>query len=130
MKIKTLLIFASAIIFISSFTLISNIDEWKAPADAAAVKNPTKVGDNADAGKALWAKHCKSCHGTTGKGDGPKAEDLDSDMPDLSKLQGQSDGSLFYKTNVGKDDMPGFKKKIPSDDDRWLLVNYMRTACK
>jgi len=49
-------------------------------------------------------------------------------MPDFSKavVQGQTDGDLFYKTKNGRDDMPGFGKKITNDEDIWLLVNYIR----
>jgi hypothetical protein len=28
---------------------------------------------------------------------------------------------------VAEDDMPGFKKKIPENDDIWSIVNFMRT---
>lgn len=130
-KLISLAVVALAFVAFTAISFKPAADGWEAPAAAAKVKNPTKAGDSADVGSALWAKHCKSCHGKMGKGDGPKAEELDSDMPDLSTaaMQAQSDGSLYYKTTEGKDDMPGFKKKIPSDEDRWLLVNYMRT-CK
>jgi mono/diheme cytochrome c family protein len=30
----------------------------------------------------------------------------------------------------GRDEMPSFKKKVAEDDDRWLLVNYLRTLKK
>jgi len=26
--------------------------------------------------------------------------------------------------------MPEFTKKLPSDEDRWLIVNYMRTLAE
>ena len=42
--------------------------DWKAPADAKNVKNPEK--DSA-AGKKSVETNCASCHGATGKGDGP-----------------------------------------------------------
>ncbi|OFY97763.1 MAG: hypothetical protein A3K10_11005 [Bacteroidetes bacterium RIFCSPLOWO2_12_FULL_31_6] len=130
MKIKTLLILASVIIFISSFTLISKIEEWKVPAAASKAKNPTDLKDaeGIATGKALYAKHCKSCHGTKGLGDGTKAGEIETPMPDFSKpaTQGQTDGDLFYKTKEGRDDMPGFGKKITDDEEIWLLVNFMR----
>ncbi len=84
------------------------------------------------AGKVLWSTHCKSCHGAKGLGDGPKAEQLETETGDLtiSEVQAQSDGSFFYKTTEGRDDMPSFKKKLPDADERWNLVNYMRTLKK
>jgi mono/diheme cytochrome c family protein len=37
---------------------------------------------------------------------------------------------MYYKTTFGRADMPEFTKKIPSDEDRWLVVNYMRTLAE
>jgi hypothetical protein len=65
-------------------------------------------------------------------GDGPKASQLKTEPGDFSKadVQAQSDGSIFYKSSEGRDDMPSFKKKIPDADDRWSLVNYIRAFKK
>jgi mono/diheme cytochrome c family protein len=106
---------------------------WVVPDAFKNKKNP--VASNAEslaAGKALWSTHCKSCHGTKGMGDGSKAAQLKTEPGDFSKAteQAQSDGSLFYKTSEGRDDMPSFKKKIADEDDRWSLVNYIRTFKK
>lgn len=106
-------------------------EKWVAPAAAAKVANPTDAS-NADgqiAGKTLYMKHCKSCHGKTGLGDGPKAEELDTPSGDFTAadFQGQSDGSIFFKIKEGREDMPSFKKKITDDEDIWLVVNFVRT---
>ena len=106
---------------------------WPVPDANKNMKNP--VASNAEsiaAGKALWGTHCKSCHGAKGMGDGPKAAQLKTEAGDFTKpdTQSQSDGSLFYKTSTGRDDMPSFKKKIPDADDIWSLVNYIRTFKK
>ena len=87
--------------------------------------NPSSLAD----GKTLWVKHCQSCHGKTGMGDGSKAAQLKTEPGDFSKklTQSQTDGSLYFKISKGRDDMPGFKKKIPENDDIWSLVNYIRT---
>jgi hypothetical protein len=37
---------------------------------------------------------------------------------------------MFYKITEGRDDMPSFKKKIPEAEERWALVNFMRTLKK
>jgi hypothetical protein len=47
-----------------------------------------------------------------------------------SKFQSQSDGSLFYKISEGRNDMPKAKKDFPDDQDRWNLVNFVRTFSK
>jgi len=58
-----------------------------------------------------------------------KAKDMKGDLGDFSskKFQAQTDGALFYKTSFGRNDMPEYTKKVPSNEDRWLIVNYMRT---
>jgi mono/diheme cytochrome c family protein len=106
---------------------------WNVPADKAKVANP--VASNAGSikeGKELWAKHCQSCHGKSGLGDGPKAAQLKTEPGDfsLASTQKQSDGALFYKISEGRDDMPSFKKKIPEAEDIWNVVNYLRTLKK
>jgi len=122
-------IFLALLVF-STIAFKSIPGEWVVPAAAKKEINPTKANDETLVeAKILYAKHCKSCHGKTGEGDGPRAGDIDIEMPDLSseKCQSQSDGSLYYKTTVGRGEMPGFEKRISEDDDRWLLVNFMRT---
>ncbi len=108
----------------------SNQTEWKVPDADKNKVNPIK-GDAASlaTGKTLYNTHCKSCHGTKGKGDGPKAAQLDTESGDFSKasFQAQTDGALFYKTKVGRKDMPSYKTKIPDANDMWAVVNYMRT---
>lgn len=103
---------------------------WPVPDADKNKANPLK-GDAAsvNTGKALYTTHCKSCHGTKGKGDGPKAAQLETECGDFTKasFQAQTDGSLFYKTKVGRKDMPSFKTKIPEANDIWAIVNYLRT---
>ncbi|HCM77538.1 MAG TPA: cytochrome C [Cytophagales bacterium] len=103
---------------------------WEVPAKYKKMENPTKADkENISIAKGLYEKHCKSCHGKVGLGDGPKAKELDTPSGDFSKakFQSQSDGELFYKTTFGRDDMPAYEKKISSDEDRWILVHYLRT---
>jgi len=118
-----------------SFTVINNQQRkpWPVPDNFKKMKNPvvadaTTIAD----GKALWNTHCKSCHGAKGMGDGSKAAQLKTEPGDFSKtdVQSQTDGDFFYKLSEGRDDMPGFKKKLQDADERWSLVNYMRTLKK
>ena len=94
------------------------------------MKNPVaKSDESVEIGEELYMQHCKSCHGKEGLGDGPKAADQKGDLGDFSDaaFHAQTDGELFYKTKEGRDDMPGFGKKIPDDEDLWSVVNFMRT---
>jgi mono/diheme cytochrome c family protein len=85
-------------------------DPWPVPDAAKNKANPVKADAASIAtGKDLYNTHCKSCHGTKGKGDGPKASQLDTECGDFTK------------------DMPSFKKKITDPNGMWAVVNYLRT---
>ena len=133
---KVLVLFIVAMGWISiSFTEKNSLDKkpWNAPDNFKKMKSPLADAAAAAAdGKVLWNTHCKSCHGAKGLGDGSKAAQLETEPGDFSKadVQTQPDGSLFYKTTEGRDDMPSFKKKIPDEDDRWALVAFIRTLKK
>jgi len=131
--IKSILLVVLMVAFaLTSFKSSPNQEkEWKVPAEYKTMENPTDATDkeNMSIGKSLYSKHCKSCHGKEGYGDGPKADEQEGDLGDFSSddTQGQTDGALFYKITTGRDDMPKFSKKLSDDEDRWLIVNYMRT---
>ena len=121
------LLAASAVLY--SFTFFQD-KPWNVPDAYAKKANPVKSdAESLKNGKELWGKHCTSCHGKTGKGDGTKAAQLETEMNDFTteSVQKQSDGALFYKIFEGRHDMPTFKKKIPDETDIWSLVNYART---
>jgi len=111
--------------------VVQNTSDWKVPAKYQTMKNPIPAKTDAAIGKSLYSKHCKSCHGSEGYGDGTKAKDMKGDLGDFSsaEFQKQSDGALFYKSKIGRDDMPEFSKKL-TDEDLWLVVNYTRTLAE
>jgi len=130
---RLLVLFSSVtlvLFIIFSFTTKIQDDEWVVPESAKNMENPTDAGDdeNLEIAKSLYDKHCKSCHGKEGLGDGPKSEELDTFAGDFTTdLSGQTDGALFYKITEGRDDMPNFDKKLADEEDRWILVHYIRT---
>ena len=93
------------------------------------MKNPTDANVDLDIGKSVYSKHCKSCHGKKGYGDGSKAASMKTEMRSFAsaEFQAQSDGTIFYQSFIGRDEMPNFEKKIPDDEDKWALVNFLRT---
>lgn len=104
--------------------------KWDIPDKYVKMKNPTYANqENLAIGKALYSKHCKSCHGKTGIGDGPKADEFDSDIGDFSsrEFHEQTEGEIFYKSYIGRDDMPNYEKKIPDPIDMWYIVNHLKT---
>ncbi|MBI3462215.1 MAG: cytochrome c [Planctomycetes bacterium] len=104
-------------------------EEWKAPARAARKKNPMPADAKSIArGEKVYVKECLACHGNTGKGDGPKAKEIEKHPGNLAdpKMWNQTDGTLFWKTTEGRKPMPTYTKLL-SDEERWDVVNYMRT---
>ncbi|MEI6059678.1 MAG: cytochrome c [Bacteroidota bacterium] len=98
------------------------------------MKSTIKSGDASinSVGKETFNKHCKSCHGAKGTGDGPKAANLKTSTGDFStaKFQSQADGEIYYQSFIGRDEMPNFEKKILDEADRWAVVGYIRTLKK
>jgi mono/diheme cytochrome c family protein len=105
---------------------------WSAPDEFVTMKNPIAIDDSTMiTGKDLYTEHCKSCHGTKGKGDGTKAEKIeilcgDFTSPDYAKA---SDGEAYWKTTEGRKPMPSFKEKL-SDNERWAVIYYVRSLGK
>jgi mono/diheme cytochrome c family protein len=105
-------------------------DNWTAPARVSAKKNPVPADAASIArGKALYTAQCLTCHGASGRGDGPQAPQLEQNPGNLTKLQGQSDGALFWKVTQGKTPMPTFAQLL-SEQQRWDVVNYILTLSK
>ncbi len=126
-KIISSFILLTAVLMAMAFTLNDKQTKpWPVPEKYQKMKNTVQYDKKV--ATTLWVKHCKSCHGKDGKGDGPKAAQLDTPSGDFSTtaFQKQSDGALFYKSWIGRDDMPNYEKKIPDQEDVWQLVHLMR----
>ena len=125
-----ILVIASGLVMIAFTYPSRSMDDWPVPEKYKTMKNPYAGKADADGiGKNLFKMHCASCHGKEGHGDGTKAAMLETDLRDFSgsDVQAQSDGTIYFKAFIGKDEMPNFEKKITSEEDRWMLVNYVRT---
>ena len=130
LRLSNLAYLVPGVILIFGFSTFTQTTPWAVPDNAAKTANPVKADAASLAtGKSLWTKHCQSCHGKKGMGDGTKAASLKTAPGDFTKadFQKQSDGALFFKTSEGRKDMPSFKKKIADAEERWSVVNYMRT---
>ncbi|MDU8885000.1 cytochrome c [Yeosuana sp. MJ-SS3] len=133
-------IFIISTIILGSFASISMIsgniiiqEPWKIPSKYVNMDNPyATASDDEKVGRILYTKHCKSCHGSKGHGDGTKAESIDTKVPDFDtdSFKKETDGSIYYKTIIGRDDMPSFEKKITDEEERWLVVNYIKSLVK
>ena len=119
------------LLLVLALPLVRGAEEapWKAPARAARKANPIPADEKSLAiGKELYGRECLSCHGSTGKGDGPRAKDLERNPGNLSspKMWEQTDGELFWKITEGKRPMPSYEKTF-TEEQRWHVVNYTRT---
>jgi glucose/arabinose dehydrogenase/cytochrome c5 len=93
-----------------------------APSSASHVVNPfANQANSAQAGAALYAQHCASCHGRNAEGSG--------NIPALahSAAQSAADGDIFWFITNGSvnDGMPAWAT-LPAQQ-RWQIVTYLKT---
>jgi mono/diheme cytochrome c family protein len=126
-SILTVVTMLTITLMLAAFTIAQ--DEWVVPAKYKNMENEYAGEDEDGIGEELYAQHCKSCHGKEGFGDGTKAKELDTEMREFpsAEVQAQTDGELYYKAIIGRDEMPSFEKKIRDDEDRWMVINYLRS---
>ena len=82
-------------------------------------------------GSALYQDSgCSACHGPSGYGDGPSAQELDPKPVDLTAphANAHTAGDLFWWLSRGvkpSSAMPGFGASL-SEEEHWDLINFMR----
>ncbi len=94
---------------------------------AASASSPAAI----EAGKQLYAKYCRFCHGNTAAGDSTMAPKnmKPSNLTDTIWTRGSSEGEIFWIIQNGAPPeyhMKGLKGKI-SDADTWNLVHFVRS---
>lgn len=105
---------------------------WTLPPTADQEKNPVAGDPKAiAAGKELYDKTCKKCHGPGGKGDGPDADPdamQDMDLTTARRAARNPDGVVFYKIWNGraKPKMPAQKDEL-TKEQVWQIVSYTQT---
>ena len=132
-------IFLSLIFVLTGFTFVNQSESvdpshgqqerWVAPEKAKTLKNKREANASSIAnGKKVFEARCQVCHGATGAGDGPGAKDLDPKPATLASalVQDQVDGEIYWKISIGRGAMVKWGP-ILSKNDRWDLVNYIRT---
>lgn len=110
-------------------------DGWTVPPNAAEEKNPLSITPQTlAAGRALFQKNCRRCHGPKGVGDGPDADPdhmADMDLTNPKRAADNPDGVIFHKVWNGrsKPKMPAFKDEL-ARDQVWAIVGYVQTLRK
>jgi mono/diheme cytochrome c family protein len=99
----------------------------------AARKNPAAAtAASITAGRTLYNKNCRHCHGIRGRGDGPLAPSnpKPSDLTDATWDHGSSDGEIFAIIWNGapapKSEMKPMNGTL-SERNVWDIVNYLRS---
>lgn len=133
-SLKTIIasVFVPIVFIAFGFDYNYNNDQWQIPKEADKLVNPLiNVTDATQKGKKLYESMCWTCHGKTGKGDGPAGKSLNPKPANHTGevVQKQPDGVIFWKITTGKGVMPSYAKVL-SDTQRWQLVNYIRTLGK
>jgi len=111
---------------------------WELPEDADKTKNPVPASAESVAkGKELYLEqmkgNCVFCHGETGTGNEanfPRLRRKPADISNKERMTAMTDGELFWKISKGINGiMPPGEKRM-SEEERWHVVNYIRTLVK
>ncbi len=104
--------------------------------EARDLTNPVpSTVDSEAAGAELYTRHCATCHGPTGRGDGRLAAATaaygarPSDLVDATWRHGGSDGEIFtaIRDGIGPDfTMDAFGGRL-AETDIWRLVNFLKS---
>lgn len=85
-------------------------------------------------GASLYAEHCASCHGSTGRGDGEAGRSLTPSpalLAHLIRTPMAVDEYLFWTITEGgaqfDTDMPAHKEKL-QPDEIWRIIAFMRAG--
>jgi mono/diheme cytochrome c family protein len=103
------------------------------PLDVANIRDPIPPDDRSLAiGQEVYANNCATCHGESGRGDGPAGLRLVPRPADL-RIHTQpgvhTDGELFYWVSYGfpNSAMPAWKDQL-TEEERWSVINYIRAT--
>ena len=112
---------------------------WELPEDADKTRNPVNATEESIAkGKELFLDrnkgNCIFCHGETGAGNEANLGRLRRKPADLTKkerMTAMTDGEIFWKISKGITGiMPAGEVKMKEAEERWHVVNYIRTLAK
>lgn len=77
-------------------------------------------------GEELYGIYCSMCHGPTGTGGGT-VKQIPAPALNTERAIGHSDGYLYSVVRYGWGLMPQYGDKIVRQEDRWAVVDYVRS---
>src|ERR1700687_193575 len=123
--------FALALIAVASLSVGTSAQNIGGSPEARKVKNPVAATpESIAAGKAVFLKNCRFCHGEDAKGDGPMApkDTHPANLVDDKWDRGSTDGEIFAVIRNGAGPKFDMKpQKALADQDIWNIVNYLRS---
>ena len=111
---------------------------WELPDDADKTRNPVASSPESIAkGKELYLTrekgNCIFCHGEAGSGNEANLARLrrkPADLTNKERMTAMTDGELWWKISKGiQGIMPAGERRM-SEEERWHVVNYIRTLAK
>ncbi len=83
-------------------------------------------------GRQKYDTYCAVCHGYEGRGDGPVAPKMALKPPTLlsDKVINFKDARIFHIITDGQGVMASYAYQIVDENDRWAIVNYIRSLQK
>lgn len=77
-------------------------------------------------GEELFNTYCAVCHGFQGAADGTVPEILPLSLL-TAQARGYNDGYIYSMIRYGRGRMPQYGDKIVRQDERWAVVDYVRS---
>jgi len=109
---------------------------WELPEDADKTRNPVEAtAESIEKGKTLYLEktkgNCVFCHGATGANEEKVTRRRKpADLTNKERMTKMTDGEIFWKVSKGITGiMPAGEKRM-SEEERWHVVNYVRTLAK
>jgi mono/diheme cytochrome c family protein len=131
-RASTALITALALAFVALVGVSTGAQNPGGSPEGKKLMNPVKATpDSIAAGKTVYLRTCRFCHGEDAKGaakTAPKDMTPPSDLTDAKWDRGSTDGELFLVIRNGSG--PKFEmkpNKVLKDEEIWNIVNYLRS---
>jgi len=102
------------------------------PPEYQGLRDPFTLSDRQalEAGRGIYEVHCADCHGSQGRGDGPKAPYLEprpadfAAPPMLAAFREHQDYVYWWVSEgVVQTSMPAYKDRL-SETERWQVITY------